>query len=311
MPPLQSEFSHFLPILQGATKVYLAYSGGRDSSVLLHLCHQLDNLVLVHFNYKQSGANYSGDLTATFCRAQAKVYQLEIIVHEAASALVQENACRKFRYRLLRVLADQPNTIFLTAHHFNDQLETLCLKLARGASPQRWLIAEQQPFGQGVLLRPLLNMTRVDIEAYRAGHHLPYLHDPTNDEIHFRRNYLRHQVIRPLMALNPHNFKQALTLLTEQNSMMQQYLNILKEQVLLTPSTITLAPFLRFTPLVQRWLLQEILHSNGVRLSAGFLQQVCKRLHLRRWHYQNAHYTLTLKDQCFFMHKHQHQEIFS
>ena len=86
--------------------------------------------------------------------------------------------------------------VLLTAHHRDDLAETFLLQLFRGAGPHGLAsISERRQFGQGLLLRPLLNVTRADIGKYARARGLKWIDDPSNALDHYDRNYIRHQVL--------------------------------------------------------------------------------------------------------------------
>ena len=91
--------------------------------------------------------------------------------------------------------ATQANEVLLTAQHRDDQAETLLFRLLRGAGVRGLSgMPRQRPLGKGHLLRPLLDVTRAELEAYAAEHQLSWIEDPSNQDRQFSRNYLRHQV---------------------------------------------------------------------------------------------------------------------
>jgi tRNA(Ile)-lysidine synthase len=189
----------------------VAWSGGLDSTVLLHLLLQAQkypaariSLRAVHIDHglQPAAADFS-----TFCHSTARSWRvpLRVIrarVQLAAGASVEETA-RKARYATLaRVL--KPGELLLTAQHADDQLETMLFALLRGAGPAG--LAGMPPalaFGATALLRPLLDVERTQIAAYAAKHALSWREDPTNQELRFDRNYLRAKVLPLLRARWP------------------------------------------------------------------------------------------------------------
>jgi tRNA(Ile)-lysidine synthase len=122
---------------------------------------------------------------------------------DAAGGLGLEGAAREARYRALGELLG-PGEWLLTAHHADDQLETLLLRLLRGTGVRglRGVIAFG-PFAAGSLARPLLAFTRVELAAAAAAWGLEWLEDPSNREQRHDRNYLRSEVLPALRARWP------------------------------------------------------------------------------------------------------------
>ncbi len=182
----------------------VAFSGGLDSTVLLHGLVQLEGVARVraiHVNHRlQPG---SGQWAAT-CQARAaalgvRVTVLSVQVAASGSASL-EAAARAARYR---ALAEElgPGEILITAHHADDQLETMLLALMRGAGLRGLQGAlAASPFAGGTLFRPLLAMPRSDLRRWAEEQGLDWLEDPSNEDIRFDRNYLRQTVLPALRA---------------------------------------------------------------------------------------------------------------
>ncbi|MBT3202779.1 MAG: tRNA lysidine(34) synthetase TilS [Gammaproteobacteria bacterium] len=187
-------------------KLYLAFSGGIDSTVLLHALqpHQQHYQIIVwHINHGLQG---SANSMQEFARQQANQYGLEFRLDNLNMDPLAGNLeakARDHRYRLFEnVLCD--HDVLLTAHHKNDQAETLILNMMRGSgSSGLRAIARQKSLGKGVLFRPLLNYSRHEIEQYAESHKLEWIEDPSNKSIKFDRNYLRHEVLPAIIKRWP------------------------------------------------------------------------------------------------------------
>ncbi len=191
--------------LYGLETLYLAYSGGIDSSVLLHAlqtCADRHRIVVWHINH---GLQDNALEMERFARQQAQRYGLAFRLDrlELGTGANLEARARLRRYALF-ARALQSTDVLLTAHHQNDQAETLLLNLMRGSGSAGLRgIAWQKKLGQGVLLRPLLNVPRSLIEAYASQQAVQWIDDPSNADDHFDRNYLRHEILPRLSARWP------------------------------------------------------------------------------------------------------------
>ena len=184
-----------------AERIVVAYSGGVDSTVLLHLVKGLSEelhfkLLAVHINHR---LDPKADDWVAHCRNQAKclgvAYQaLEIQVpHKHRQGI--EAAAREMRYQALQSIMGA-HDLLLTAHHCNDQSETVLLRLLRGSGPTGLkAIQEYRSLSEGALGRPLLSIPRSDILRYAQDKRLDWLEDPSNEDLKYARNYLRHRVI--------------------------------------------------------------------------------------------------------------------
>ena len=196
---------------QRTTRLFLAYSGGIDSSVLLHALlaykSQFD-IQLWHINH---GLQKNASLMEEFARSQAEQYglnfRLDSLCMDPCAGNLEAKA-REQRYALFEQ-ALQCGDALLTAHHQNDQAETLLLNLMRGSgSAGLRAIARQRSLGEGCVFRPLLEFSRSKIEQYALAHQLEWIEDPSNKNIDFDRNYLRHQVFPQILQRWPSAFQQ-------------------------------------------------------------------------------------------------------
>jgi tRNA(Ile)-lysidine synthase len=187
---------------QGAP-LCVAFSGGLDSSALLAALVQLKSatrpLRALHVNHhlRAEAAHWS-----THCRRVARALGvplrvLDVTVQRARGASL-EAAARAARYEALAGALREGEAL-LTAHHEDDQAETLLLQLLRGAGVAGLAaMPERAPFAPGVLLRPLLGTSRAALEAWARAEGLTWVEDDSNRELHLDRNYLRAHVL-PLL----------------------------------------------------------------------------------------------------------------
>lgn len=186
-------------------RLWVAFSGGIDSHVLLHSLVQIKQqlrgaeLSAIHVNH---GLMSQARAWADHCMQVAQALELDCkVINVDARADTGESPeakARQVRYQAFYSVM-QKNDCLLTAHHQDDQAETLLLQLLRGSGP-RGLAAmpEFSPNPGKAILRPLLSVSQADIDAYAGEHRLHWIDDSSNEDCGFDRNYLRHQVI-PLL----------------------------------------------------------------------------------------------------------------
>ncbi len=181
-------------------RIYIAYSGGIDSHVLLHLAASVDKLrekitaVYVHHGlqadaevWARHSAETANDLEVDFILLRVNAF--------AEKGESPEEAARNARYAALKELIGV-NDILLVAQHLEDQLETVMLQLLRGGGLRGLSgMPESMAFGQGFMLRPLLNMTKQAILDYAVDQQLKWVEDPSNRCNDYDRNFLRNDVI--------------------------------------------------------------------------------------------------------------------
>ncbi len=183
------------------TPVLVAFSGGLDSAVLLHVLAQIESvrargLRAVHVDH---GLHDESEDWARRCREFADALGVELIVRAVEvvrhSGLGLEASARRARYAAIEALLT-PGEIVALAHHRDDQAETVLLKLLRGAGPEG--IGAMRPLrrlGRGFAWRPLLSLPRAALRDHADQHRLGWISDPSNADQTIDRNYLRMQVM--------------------------------------------------------------------------------------------------------------------
>tara|TARA_R110002050_G_scaffold9504_1_gene33419 strand:+ start:582240 stop:583559 length:1320 start_codon:yes stop_codon:yes gene_type:complete len=182
-------------------KVWLAYSGGVDSHVLLHLlatssiASELAGFEVVHIDHGlQPESSKWADHCAKVCAEfKLKFHCVNVQVRDIET-LGLEAAARKARYDAIATLVG-PEDVVVTAQHQHDQAETLLLQLFRGAGPKGLsAMASESQLDSLRLIRPLLAVAQADIVRYANQHALHWIEDPSNIETRWNRNYIRHQL---------------------------------------------------------------------------------------------------------------------
>jgi tRNA(Ile)-lysidine synthase len=179
----------------------VAYSGGHDSHVLLHALSVLRaehhfSLSAIHIDHALQSASADWDRhCAQSCTALAVHYVAKRVLVAGIAEEGLEAAARRARYAALAaVLA--PDDILLTAHHYDDQVETVLLQLLRGTGIAGLAgMPMQAVFGPGQIVRPLLGFSRAALHAYAQEQRLAWVEDPTNQESHLRRSFLRTEIL--------------------------------------------------------------------------------------------------------------------
>lgn len=176
---------------------HLAFSGGLDSTVLLHLLANVPGrppLIALHIHH---GLQAAADAWPAHCQAICDTLDvpLRIIKVQVADTASLEQAARDARYQAFATHMT-PGNLLLTAQHRDDQAETLLFRLLRGTGVRGLAgMPAQRSLGQGTLLRPLLDVPRGALLDYARQHGLAWIEDPSNTDTQLSRNYLRHEVL--------------------------------------------------------------------------------------------------------------------
>jgi tRNA(Ile)-lysidine synthase len=199
--------------LTNKNKFLIAYSGGMDSHVLLHCMQQIRHknpqikLRAIHIHH---GLSPNADSWATHCQNICTELNIELIVKSvdinsnpdhhkhSLEALAREARYQEFAH----ILTAEED--LLTAHHADDQAETILLQLFRGCGPKGLAaMPEYKPLGLGLLLRPLLEFNRADLHTYAKQNVLHWICDESNELISYDRNFMRHKLMPIITARWP------------------------------------------------------------------------------------------------------------
>ena len=265
-------------------KLLVAFSGGVDSVVLADLLHKSGySMHIAHCNFQLRG-NEANDDTA-FCKSFAEsiktpfhVIYFDTKMYAAEHKLSIQMAARDLRYNWFKDLINQYHFDYiLTAHHANDSIETLFVNLIRGTGIKG---LQGIPQKQNEIIRPLLFATKDEIKNYASINKLGYREDSSNQEIKYKRNFIRHQIIPKLKTLNPnidetlktsiHFFKQSSEIVSAFSAL--KYKEICKEDNNQFQIDISI---LKNEP-QKETLLFEWLYPKGFRTNQ--IEQLCKVL---------------------------------
>ena len=255
-------------------RLLIAVSSGVDSMVLLDLIQQLPDILrpwygVVHVNHELRIASIEEErFLENQCRAKGIPYFSRSWKKKEHPETGVETAAREFRYTFFKEMMEvNQATHLLTAHHADDQLETILMRLVRGGQLESMTgIQSQRPFGTGLLVRPLLPFSKEDIYMYSEIHQLDYYEDETNVELIYTRNRYRQKIV-PLLKLEN---KQVLTHFRDFSSdlsdvlfLANQVIQQKSEEILLESQAefyeLDRKALLNFEPELQRQILKHIL----------------------------------------------------
>ncbi|MDG1823657.1 MAG: tRNA lysidine(34) synthetase TilS [Flavobacteriaceae bacterium] len=226
--------SHF-PALS-SQRILVAVSGGVDSMVLLDLLREfLDEVAVAHCNFQLRGQDSAQDeqLVESYC----KRHQLTCHIKSFDTKLSKQStqmAARTLRYNWFEELCLSNNyDVVFTAHHANDNIETLLINITRGTGIDGLTGIPEQ---NGRILRPLLPFYKSEIIAYAKAHQIPWREDHSNQSDDYQRNAMRHHVIPQLVKLHPkalENTIKTIDFTKEAALVVQQQTEQLKKQLFL------------------------------------------------------------------------------
>ena len=196
-------------LLTKEKKLLIAFSGGRDSVVLFHVLRELAafwqwELLLGHINH--SLRVNEDEKETEFCRNIAKNFKIELLekkinVQEYAdkNKVSIEKAARKLRYDVFnKWINNYSIDSLVTGHHQSDQAETIMYRLFTGSG---FSGLSGIPYKRGKIIRPILDVTREEINNYIFENELDFMEDSSNSDSNFQRNRIRNKII-PFLCVN-------------------------------------------------------------------------------------------------------------
>lgn len=202
---------------QKTDKIALGLSGGVDSIVLFHLLvtkykESYKELVAFHINHGLREESYEeAEFVENFVKNyNVKFYKKELNMNGLVrdSHTSEEMLARKLRYEVFEEMSSLEGGVKLvTAHHKNDQVENILMRLLSGRSMDyNLMIEEQATIGNLEVYRPLLNILKIDLEQYADKNNLKYYVDSTNFDTDYTRNNIRHNIVPLLNDVNAASF---------------------------------------------------------------------------------------------------------
>ena len=197
-------------LLEKGDSVIVALSGGADSTALLSVLTSLKekynlSVYAAHINHNIRGEEAKRD--ENFCKILCKKFNAELFIKSvdvptlAKEQKISEELCgRNVRYAFFEELSQKLGAKVATAHTASDNAETLIFNIARGTSVAG---LSAIPPKRGNIIRPLIELSRGDIESYCKANNLEYVTDSTNLADDYTRNYIRHNIMPCLKKLNP------------------------------------------------------------------------------------------------------------
>lgn len=253
----------------------LAYSGGLDSTALLsffaRLKQQLPHLTLraIHIHH---GLSQNADHWAEHCQRQCDQLKIPLIIEKVRLNPKNgiEEAARNARYHAFKRHL-QPNELLVTAHHLNDQSETLLLALKRG-SGIKGLAAMQvrSELWQIPIFRPLLNYSRAQLESYVQAQNLHWIEDESNQDNRYDRNFLRNRILpelRQRWGYIDRTLQRSAQHCFEQQQLLEELLQPLFQQLYRTTDrTLDISSFTEYSRNKQLFLLRLWLTQSAVEM---------------------------------------------
>jgi len=246
--------------------IVIGCSAGPDSMALLHYLHtNLKNTIIVaHINHNvRTQSIEEENYLSTYCKQNNIIFEKTIINSYQENNF--ENEARKKRYAFYKKILNKYNTKYLfLAHHGDDLIETILMKIARGSNLEGYAgikkISKQNDY---YIIRPLLKYTKEDLINYNKINKVKYYIDKSNEDITYTRNRYRQNILPLLKKENPNIHEQFLkysnTLLEYNNYIEEEILNIYPKVI--NNYTLNIELFKTYHPFLQKNLLYKYLNN--------------------------------------------------
>ena len=241
--------------LNETNRFIISVSGGMDSMALLSICKTY-NPIVIYFNHqKRDDVTKDIDLIASYCKIHALTFYVEDIILDNKN--FQSSAHEQRHHKLIRLAKDHHIKDVLTAHHADDQIETILMRLVRGSDIEGYLGLKTPLLIEDVMFhKPMLDVPKTWIISYVALHQIPYHEDSSNTLDDYFRNRLRHKVIPLLKEENPN--------LTASFSKFHTQLNNLHSLVYQKTTSLSREQFNALPVFTQLEYLKQLLRSYAI-----------------------------------------------
>lgn len=218
--------------------VAVALSGGRDSMALLHMLSSYlpkERLKAINVEHGLRGENSLKDtqFVIDYCKReniQLKCYSAKVLDYCKQTGVGVEEGARKLRYEFFsRAIEEGFCTKVATAHHLSDSVETMLFNLFRGSGTK----GSSGITSTSRIIRPLITLTRQEIDLYVQEHGISFVEDETNEDTKYTRNYIRNQIIPSVKQVFP-EVERAIMRFSEICSIQNEYITAEAEKRLVS-----------------------------------------------------------------------------
>ena len=242
----------------------IGVSAGPDSMALMHMLQQNANkkLVCTHINHNvRKESNEEAEFLKRYCRENNIIF--ECLKIESYKENNFENEARNKRYNFYKEILNKYHShTLLLAHHGDDLIETILMKIIRGSNIQGYAGIKAYSYLEDyIIIRPLLNLTKEDLIEYNKKNNIKYYIDASNDDITYTRNRLRKKIL-PLLKEEDKNIHQKFIKYSET---LQEYYNFVKDEAkkkmknMVTDNCIDINIFKSENKLIQKHIIFNIL----------------------------------------------------
>jgi tRNA(Ile)-lysidine synthase len=174
-------------------KLYLACSGGVDSMAALDFLRRNHHVDVLHFDHGTAHGERAREFVANYCAKHRIGIRIDRVKETIPPGPSKEEWWRERRYEFFDYYNSAP---VITCHHLDDCVETWVWSSMHGTG--KWI-----PYRRGNVIRPFRLTRKRDFEMWCGLNNVPWVEDNSNEDIHYTRNYIRHQMMPHVLRVNP------------------------------------------------------------------------------------------------------------
>lgn len=254
-------------------KIILSVSGGVDSTVLLYLLKDLNaDLVVVHFNHQQRPESV---LEAEYVKALSKKFNYPFEYFELdIKEDFHNEAHNQRRFHLINIAKKYETDVIITAHHLNDLLETILMRISRGSNLLGYSGFVESYYKDGIhFLKPLIEVTKEEILTYAKEHDIKYFVDASNESNTYTRNRYRNEIIPLLLKENESLLEKALQY---NKTLSEAFFHIRKTSTafLKNSESFIINDFLNLDVAIQKDVIAYLLENKDISFTYNKIEEI-------------------------------------
>ena len=269
---MKETIAYLKSLLKDNDTIVIGLSGGPDSMCLLDIIKSLNKkikIVCAHINHNIRQESFEEQkIIESYCRENNLIFETTTFDKKSEEQDYNELELREKRYNYFETIIKKYNAKYLfTAHHGDDLVETVLMRISRGSNLKGYTGFQVETKKKNYkVIKPLIFMTKEDVNAYNEERNIPYVLDKTNDEDNYTRNRYRHNVLPFLKSENPNIHLKYLKFSRELLTYYEYVDKVINKEIdkRFEKNTLDIEGFTRLDKLIQTKIIEYILDSNYI-----------------------------------------------
>ena len=269
---MKETIAYLKSLLKDDDTIIIGLSGGPDSMCLLDIIKKINKritIVCAHINHNIRQESFEEQkFIEEFCESNNLIFETTTFDKKSEEQDYNELELREKRYNYFETLIKKYNAKYLfTAHHGDDLVETILMRISRGSNLKGYTGFQVETKKKDYkVIKPLIFMTKEDINEYNKENNIPYVLDKTNEEDNYTRNRYRHHVLPFLKSENENIHLKYLKFSRELLAYYEYVDNVIKKEIekRFEKNTLDIEGFTRLDKLIQTKIIEYILDDNYI-----------------------------------------------